>query len=284
MKSLLIIINNKLLLATLLILLVLTLVSGECELPDEITGEFYSYENGYETFTNMYQNGLVRRKQYSREAGAGASGDSTSTLRLQSDEQGSCQLLQKFHVKGLHPSKWHWKMHYRPTSGATKDCSQCIEIYTRTRSVLEVRRSSCNNNPRKTFSELCAEIAPTSSFITLFNKTYEAQECRSTIYGTYHFTYEFREAGQGVCNNPESKLISCPEPGSPFQTVNQRFTMMYASCRNLISSIDAHPLYDCLGNWVDEYGNIFTAIANQRVATERSYDKFRCMLTRKVRG
>ncbi len=259
-------------------------VNGQCELPDEITGEFYSYENGYETFTNMYQTGLVRRKQYSREAGAGASGDSTSTLRLQSDEQGSCQLLQKFHVKGLHPSKWHWKMHYRPTSGATKDCSQCIEIYSRTRSVLEVRRSSCNNNPRKTFSELCAEIAPTSSYITLFNKTYDAQECRSTIYGTYHFTYEFREAGQGVCNNPESKLISCPEPGSPFQTVNQRFTMMYASCRNLISSIDAHPLYDCLGNWVDEYGNIFTAIANQRVATERSYDKFRCMLTRKVKN
>ena len=254
---------------------------GECELPDEIVGEFYSYENGYETFSNMYKNGLIRRKQYSREAGAGASGDSTSTLRLQSDEQGSCISLRRFYTKGVHPSKWHYKMHYRPTSGAVKDCNQCVEIYSRTRSVLEVRRSSCNNNYHKNFTELCAEIAPTSSYITLFNKTYEAQECRSTIYGTYQFRYEFKEAGQGVCDNPASKLISCPEPGSPFQTVNQRFTMRYASCKNLVSSIDAEPLYDCLGSWVDEYGNIFTAIANQRIATERSYDKFRCMLTRK---
>lgn len=47
-----------------------------CEIPDQLTGEFYSYENGYETFTNLYRSGEVRRKQYSREAGAGASGDS----------------------------------------------------------------------------------------------------------------------------------------------------------------------------------------------------------------
>jgi hypothetical protein len=200
-------------------------VKSQCELPDELTGEFYSYENGYETFTNMYKSGEMRRKQYSREAGAGASGDSMSTFKLQSDENGQCQMLVRFFVRGWHPSKWHWKMHYRPTSGAVTDCNQCIEIYNRTRSVLEVRRSSCNNNMKKNFTELCHEIAPTSSFITLFNKTYEAQECRGTIYGTYQFRYEFTQAGQGNCDNPLSKLISCPEPGSPFQTVNQRFTM-----------------------------------------------------------
>ena len=184
-----------------------SLVNGQmnCELPDEIVGEFYSYENGYETFTNYFKGGLIKRKQYSREAGAGASGDSMSTLKLQSDEQGTCQMLIRFFTKGLHPSKHHWKMHYRPTSGAVKDCNQCIEIYNRTRSVLEVRRSSCNNNPHKNFTELCAEIAPTSSFITLFNKTYEAQECRSTIYGTYQFRYEFKEAGQGVCDKGTGK-------------------------------------------------------------------------------
>lgn len=160
---------------------------AQCVIPDELMGEFYSYENGYETFMNIYPSGLIKRKQYSREAGAGASGDSMSTLRLQSDEQGSCMSLAKYYSKHVHPSRWHYKMHYRPTSGAVKDCSQCIELYVRTRSVLEVRRSSCNNNPRKNFTELCHEIAETSSFITLFNKTYQAQECRSTIYGTYHF-------------------------------------------------------------------------------------------------
>lgn len=252
-----------------------------CVLPDNVLGEFYSYENGYETFTNIYNTGILKRKQYSREAGAGAQGDSSSTLKLQSDEQGYCVSLAKHSVPGIHPSKVHWKLHYRATGGAIKDCNQCIEIYNRTRSVIEIRRSSCNNNQNKNFTELCNEIAPTSSFLTLFNRTYDAQECRGTIYGTYQFRYEFREGGQGNCDNAASKITSCPDPGSPFQTVNQRFTMRYASCKNLVSSIDAEPLYDCLGNWVDENGNIFTAIANQRIATERSYDKFRCMLTRK---
>jgi hypothetical protein len=268
----------------LLLLLLINFINAQttaCIVPDNILGEFYSYENGYETFSNIYNTGILKRKQYSREAGAGAQGDSSSTLKLQSDEQGSCVSLIKVFTPGLHPSKWHWKMHYRATVGAIKDCNQCIEFYNRTRSVIEIRRSSCNNNPNKNFTELCNEIAPTSSYITLFNRTYEAQECRGTIYGTYQFRYEFKEAGQGVCDNQASKLTSCPEPGSPFQTVNQRFTMRYASCKNLISSIDAEPLFDCLGNWVDENGNIFTAIANQRIATERSYDKFRCMLTRK---
>ncbi len=225
----------------------MSVVNCACDLPDEFVGEFYSYENGYETFTNIYKDGIIKRKQYSRQAGAGASGDSVSTFKLESDEVGNCESIARFFIKGYHPSRWHYKMHYRPTSGAITDCSQCIEIYIRTRSVLEVRRSSCNNNQRKEFTELCEEIADTSSYITLFNKTYTAQECRSTIYGTYHFRYEFKEAGQGVCDNSASKLISCPEPGSPFQTVNQRFTMRYASCKNLISSIDAEPLYDCLG-------------------------------------
>lgn len=162
-------------------------LSGQCVIPDELVGEFYSYENGYETFSNIYPSGLIKRKQYSREAGAGASGDSISTLRLQLDEQGSCMSMTKFYWKQWHPSRWHYKMHYRPTSGVVKDCSQCVELYVRTTSVLEVRRSSCNNNPKKNFTELCEEIAETSSFITLFNRTYQAQECRSTIYGTYQF-------------------------------------------------------------------------------------------------
>lgn len=257
------------------------MVNSGCIMPDQIVGEFYSYENGYETFTNIYKDGTIKRRQYSRKAGKGAAGDSMNSLMLDSDEGGMCQNIARFFVKGYHPSRWHYKMHYRPTTGSITDCSQCIEIYIRTHSVLEVRRSSCNNNPKKDLSELCGEIAETSSFITLFNKTYQAQECRSTLYGTFQFRYEFKDAGQGNCDNPLSKLVSCPEPGTPFQTINQRFYMRYASCKNLVSSIDAEPLYDCLGSWVDEYGNIFTAIANQRVAAERYYDKFRCMLTRK---
>jgi hypothetical protein len=123
---------------SLALILHIALTNGDCILPDEIVGEFYSYENGYETFTNMYKGGHLTRKQYSREAGAGASGDSTSTLKLKLDEQGTCVSLVKFSHRSLHPSKWHYKMHYRPTAGLVTNCNQCIEIYNRTRSVLEV--------------------------------------------------------------------------------------------------------------------------------------------------
>ena len=111
-------------------------------------------------------------------------------------------------------------------------------------------------------------------------KTYSAEECRATIYGTFHFTYEFREGGIGICDNPISRLVSCPDPGTPFEAVNERFRMRYGYCKYLTSSFDADQLNQCLGSWLTPDGNIITAIANERVGSERWYDKFRCMLTR----
>ena len=55
-------------------------------------------------------------------------------------------------------------------------------------------------------------------YFILIAKTYSAEECRATIYGTYHFTYEFREGGIGICDNPISRLVSCPDPGTPFDS------------------------------------------------------------------
>ena len=151
------------------------------------------------------------------------------------------------------------------------------------------------------FDELCQSIDDQSEFITLFckihfffkrnksfffflsiqAKTYTAEECRRTIYGTYHFTYEFREGGIGICDNPSSRLISCPDPGTPFEAINERFRMKYGYCKYLTSSFDGDQLNQCLGSWLTSDGNIITAIANERVGSERWYDKFRCMLTRK---
>ncbi|CAF4604339.1 unnamed protein product [Rotaria socialis] len=131
------------------------------------------------------------------------------------------------------------------------------------------------------FDDLCRTIDEQSEFITLFSKSYSAEECRRTIYGTYHFTYEFREGGIGICDNPSSRLISCPDPGTPFEAVNERFRMKYGYCKYLTSSFDADQLNQCLGSWSTPDGNIITAIANERVGSERWYDKFRCMLSRK---
>ncbi len=66
--------------------------------------------------------------------------DLISTLKQQSDEAGKCISIVRYNRKGQHPSKAHWKMHYRPTTGTVRDCSQCIEFYNRTRSVLEIRQ------------------------------------------------------------------------------------------------------------------------------------------------
>ena len=45
-----------------------------------------------------------------------------------------------------------------------------------------------------------------TNFVVLA-KTYSSEECRATIYGTYHFTYEFREGDIGICDNPISRLV-----------------------------------------------------------------------------
>jgi hypothetical protein len=57
--------------------------------------------------------------------------------------------------------------------------------------------------------------------------------------------------------------------------------MRYGYCKYLTSSFDADQLNQCLGSWLTPDGNIITAIANERVGSERWYDKFRCMLTRR---
>ncbi|UJR38610.1 hypothetical protein I4U23_031275 [Adineta vaga] len=167
-----------------------------------------------------------------------------------------------------------------------RDRSQsCYQIFNRTKNINQIRKSSCGETTslvsnQMNFDDLCRSIDEQSEFITLFLKTYSAEECRRTIYRTFHFTYEFREGGIGICDNPSSRLVSCPDPGTPFEAVNERFWMTYGYCRDLVSSIDAQPLYQCLGYWINDKGDVFTGIANKRVGSERWYDKFRCMLTR----
>ena len=99
-------------------------------------------------------------------------------------------------------------------------------------------------------------------------------------HGTFYFTYELLEGGIGICDNPSSRLISCPDPGTPFEAINERFRMKYGYCKYLTSSFDADQLNQCLGSWLIPDGNIITAVANERVGSERWYYKFHCMFTR----
>ncbi|CAF4685329.1 unnamed protein product [Rotaria sp. Silwood1] len=251
-----------------------------CTFDRPLLGEYYSYENGLETHTSLKENGDIDRLFYRRESGRGATANIITVL--DNHAMGECFNLIWRENPFDHVSKHHFELIYRDKE---KSCYQCYQLYNRTRNILQIRKSECNEitsivTNQMNFQDLCASINLDADFDTLFSKTYSAEECRATIYGTYHFTYEFREGGIGICDNPISRLVSCPDPGTPFEAVNERFWMTYGYCRDLVSSIDAQPLYQCLGYWINDKGDVFTGIANERVGSERWYDKFRCMLTR----
>ncbi|CAF4021978.1 unnamed protein product, partial [Adineta steineri] len=254
---------------------------NRCKFDRPILGEYYSYENGLETHTSFKENGNIDRLFYRRQSGLGANANIITILNNQL--LGECYTINWRSKPFQHISKQHYELIYRDKQ---KSCYQCYQIYNRTRNILQIRKSECDEvtsfyTNEMNLQDLCLTINEESEFDTLFLKTYSAEECRATIYGTFHFTYEFREGGIGICDNPISRLVSCPDPGTPFEVVNERFWMTYGYCRDLVSSIDAQPLYQCLGYWINDKGDIFTAIANERVGSERWYDKFRCMLTRK---
>ncbi|CAF4547228.1 unnamed protein product [Rotaria sp. Silwood2] len=251
----------------------LTVGIGLCTFDQPLLGEYYSHENGLETHTSLKLNGDIDRLYYRRESGAGATQKDSGGL-LVSKDVGECFQLNL--------KRYYYELIYRDKS---QSCFQCYQMFNRTKNIIQLRKSSCEEitllTNQMNFEELCRTIDEQSEFITLFSKSYSAEECRRTMYGTYHFTYEFREGGIGICDNPTSRLISCPDPGTPFEAVNERFRMKYGYCKHLTSSFDADQLYQCLGSWLTTDGNIITAFANERVGSERWYDKFRCMLTRK---
>ncbi|CAF3806264.1 unnamed protein product, partial [Rotaria sp. Silwood1] len=45
--------------------------------------------------------------------------------------------------------------------------------------------------------------------------------------------------GIRISDNSISRLVSCPDPGTLFEAVNEHFWMRYGYCRDLVSSIDA---------------------------------------------
>ncbi|CAF0818567.1 unnamed protein product [Rotaria sordida] len=252
----------------------LTVGIGGCTFDRPLLGEYYSYENGLEAHSSFKENGDIDRLFYRRESGAGATRKDSGGFLVNRDIGECFQLTLKLN---------YYELIYRDKS---QSCFQCYQMFNRTKNIIQIRKSSCGETTslvtnQMNFDELCRSIDEQSEFITLFSKSYSAEECRATIYGTYHFTYEFREGGIGICDNPTSRLISCPDPGTPFESINQRFRMKYGYCKYLTSSFDADQLNQCLGSWLTNDGNIITAFANERVGSERWYDKFRCMLTRK---
>ena len=59
--------------------------------------------------------------------------------------------------------------------------------------------------------------------------------CISTFEGVYQFTYEVRVGGGGICDNQESIIRACQDPGSAYVD-NQVFRMQFAKCRDVSTS------------------------------------------------
>lgn len=66
-------------------------------------------------------------------------------------------------------------------------------------------------------------------------KALEIVNCKQTFEGVYQFSYEVNFGGGGICDNQDSIIKACQEPGSPYVD-NQVFEMRFAKCSDVTSS------------------------------------------------
>ncbi|XP_050400959.1 uncharacterized protein LOC126817841 [Patella vulgata] len=113
-------------------------------------------------------------------------------------------------------------------------------------------------------------------------QTIQTVNCISTFDGVYQFTYEqnMQNMGAGgICNNPDSTIEACKNPGSPYRD-NEVFLMKYAKCPNVPTSTDHKIRYQCMGSWfamVGSTGYTYAAIADTVEKDRR--ERFKCLMT-----
>ena len=67
-------------------------------------------------------------------------------------------------------------------------------------------------------------------------KAVRTVNCKTTIQGTYTFSYEVDYGGGGICNSGISSILACQEAGSVYVD-NQVFMMQFAKCPEVTSSV-----------------------------------------------
>ncbi len=76
-------------------------------------------------------------------------------------------------------------------------------------------------------------------FVCLFvskGKGLVTVNCKTTLEGTYHFTYEWDIGGGSICDHPDNRIQACQEPGSPYVD-NEVFMMRFAKCPDVTVSV-----------------------------------------------
>ncbi|KAK2182820.1 hypothetical protein NP493_335g04014 [Ridgeia piscesae] len=157
------------------------------------------------------------------------------------------------------------------------DCYQCFDLLYRTPNILQYKMSTCVSSSKPTLADVCNTIDPQLEHLTMFKKTTEIVNCKTTFEGMFHFSYEVDYGGGGICDSPRSSIIACQEPGSPYVD-NQVFFMNYGKCPAIGSSKNKYIKYQCLGQWIDKAGKVWAAVAD--LGTDIYRERFKCLLTR----
>ncbi|GFO36649.1 actin cytoplasmic type 5 [Plakobranchus ocellatus] len=163
------------------------------------------------------------------------------------------------------------------------NCYVCTDVLWRTPNILQYKMSGCLTQ-RSDIKDMCPgvnDLPSQDQLITLFRQTLVTVNCISTWEGVYQFSYEVNWGGGGICDNQNSLLKACQDPGSSYQD-NHIFFMTYARCPSVQSSRSENVRYQCMGSWfavIGGKGYTFAAIAD--TVEKDTREKFKCLITLK---
>ncbi|SPP83044.1 uncharacterized protein LOC117585283 [Drosophila guanche] len=160
----------------------------------------------------------------------------------------------------------------------TKDCYHCVNTKIRTVNVFEKYEGPCLSLPpgqKPTVENICRGIKDDQQLITLFNENFVPINCRSSLEGVWHFTYQNRFRFTGVCDQPDARIQSCQTAGTQFLIQNQKFNITYQKCEGMDGTFSGPVEFSCLGDWFVGKNHYF-AVANTKES--RKDEKYRCFL------
>ncbi|KAL4235651.1 hypothetical protein ACF0H5_004046 [Mactra antiquata] len=254
----------------LLIIVLVSLVrqaASECIFPTYIKGDYFSMENG----------------------------ESVRTI-IDDRKWGDLQCKEKYdHEKPVAGTMG--ANHTFLVSSTNNDCFYCIDVLWRTANVLQFRKGDCLKDSSGSFSTSALSVNTScegvtsglpgiDSTVTMFKSTDTVNiNCISTFEGVFQFTYEIDSGGGGICDNQESQITACQDPGSSYID-NQVFRMRYARCRDVATSYNKVIRYQCFGTWFamrgtgsSAIGYTYAVIADTVENDQR--EKFKCLMTNK---
>ncbi|XP_061180042.1 uncharacterized protein LOC133188577 [Saccostrea echinata] len=243
-------------------------VTGRCTIPDYFHGDWYSQELGADIITK-----ITADKWDSNE----------------DDTELTCEDIFIHPTPGPQQDGNNVTM-FMVSSGGLERCYFCVDVLWRTTNILQYRKGDCIPayvGYAISLNISCRAMDPfyglpsTDEAVTMFRQTPRSVNCETMFEGLYQFSYEIGMGGGGICDNPDSQIKACQDPGSPYVD-NEVFYMTYGRCPDVRTSKNEKLRYQCMGSWDAERNGIgytFAAIAD--TVNKDSREKFKCLLTLK---